>query len=99
LAVATFYLGILIERIMDKENDQEINEALKHLFACIAFTLLVYLIYSIKSTKSSSQNGVIMNFILSTFGNTVNVCSGGACNSFYMSTISAFFSAFGIQIT
>lgn len=39
-----------------------------------------------------------MNFILSIFGNTVNVCSGGACNSFYMSTISAFFSAFGIQI-
>jgi hypothetical protein len=40
-----------------------------------------------------------MNFILSTLGNSVSVCSGGACNSFYISTLSAFFAAFGISIT
>jgi len=31
-------------------------------------------------------------------GNTMSVCAGGSCNSIYMSTISAFFSAFGIPI-
>ena len=40
-----------------------------------------------------------MNFILSTLGNSVAVCSGGACNSFYISTISAFFAAFGVSVT
>jgi hypothetical protein len=37
-----------------------------------------------------------MNFLFSILGNSVSVCSGGACNSFYISTFSAFFSAFGI---
>lgn len=40
-----------------------------------------------------------MNFLLSTLGNSVSFCSGGACNSFYVSTLSAFFSAFGIPIS
>jgi len=30
--------------------------------------------------------------------NTMSVCSGGACRSFYVSTLSTFFSAFGIPI-
>lgn len=55
------------------------------------------MLYSYKSGQST-QDGVVMNFFLSTFGNTVNFCAGGACNSFYMSTLSAFFSAFGIPI-
>lgn len=38
-----------------------------------------------------------MNFIFSILGNSVSVCSGGACNSFYVSTFSAFFSAFGVS--
>ncbi len=32
-------------------------------------------------------------------GNSFSICAGGACNSFYFSTLSAFFSAFGIPIT
>jgi hypothetical protein len=40
-----------------------------------------------------------VNFLFSTLGNSVAVCSGGACNSFYISTLSAFFSAFGISIS
>lgn len=32
-------------------------------------------------------------------GNSFSICAGGACNSFYISTFSAFFSAFGISIT
>jgi len=31
-------------------------------------------------------------------GNTMVICSGGQCNSIYISTISAFFSAFGVPI-
>lgn len=31
-------------------------------------------------------------------GNTMTICAGGACNSIYVSTISAFFSAFGVPI-
>lgn len=31
-------------------------------------------------------------------GNTMTYCAGGACNSIYISTISTFFSAFGISI-
>ena len=31
-------------------------------------------------------------------GNSMTICAGGACNSIYFSTISAFFSAFGIPI-
>mmetsp|Transcript_2542 Transcript_2542/g.237 ORF Transcript_2542/g.237 Transcript_2542/m.237 type:complete len:81 (-) Transcript_2542:78-320(-) len=31
-------------------------------------------------------------------GNTMSICAGGACNSIYISTISAFFSAFGVPI-
>lgn len=41
----------------------------------------------------------MVNFILSTLGNSVAVCTGGACNSFYVSTLSAFFAAFGIPVT
>lgn len=31
-------------------------------------------------------------------GNTMSICAGGTCNSLYISTLSAFFSAFGIPI-
>ena len=31
-------------------------------------------------------------------GNTMTICAGGSCNSIYVSTISAFFSAFGIPV-
>ena len=31
-------------------------------------------------------------------GNSMTICAGGACNSIYFSTISAFFTAFGIPI-
>ena len=41
---------------------------------------------------------VIVNIILTTMGNSFSICAGGACNSFYISTFSAFFSAFGISI-
>ncbi|CAD8085645.1 unnamed protein product [Paramecium sonneborni] len=43
LAVSTFYLGDLIEKAIQQ---QDISEPLTHLFACFAFTLLVYLLYS-----------------------------------------------------
>jgi hypothetical protein len=36
--------------------------------------------------------------IFTLMGNTMSICAGGACNSFYVSTFSAFFSAFGIPI-
>jgi hypothetical protein len=42
---------------------------------------------------------IISNLLISTLGNSFTICSGGACNSFYISTFSAFFSAFGITIT
>ncbi|KAM3144611.1 hypothetical protein pb186bvf_003218 [Paramecium bursaria] len=97
LAVALFYLGIMLEKA---ENNENIQEPLKHLFACFAFTTFVYLVYSyqVDDEKKQENQGVIMNFLLSLFGNSVQVCSGGACNSFYLSTLSAFFSAFGIPI-
>jgi hypothetical protein len=41
---------------------------------------------------------VLSNVLLSTLGNSYTVCAGGACNSFYISTLSAFFSAFGVPI-
>lgn len=74
-----------------------------HLFACYAFTLFVYLLYSIsaKKEKEKKNDGIyntILNFVLSIFGNSVSICAGGVCNSFYFSTLSAFFSAFGIPI-
>lgn len=39
-----------------------------------------------------------INAVLSVMGNTMTICAGGSCNSVYMSTISAFFTAFGIPI-
>ncbi|CAD8083160.1 unnamed protein product [Paramecium sonneborni] len=101
LAVSTFYLGDLIEKAIQQ---QDITEPLTHLFACFAFTLLVYLLYSLSTQKETQQNqsnnkGILLNFLLSMFGNSVSFCAGGVCNSFYISTLSAFFSAFGIPIT
>lgn len=40
----------------------------------------------------------MVNSILSIMGNTMTICAGGSCNSIYLSTVSAFFSAFGIPI-
>lgn len=39
-----------------------------------------------------------MNFIFTMMGNSMAICAGGVCNSLYVSTISAFFSAFGVPI-
>lgn len=41
---------------------------------------------------------MMLNFLFSIMGNTMSVCAGGVCNSLYVSTISAFFSAFGVPI-
>lgn len=48
--------------------------------------------------SSMLQTGVLTNLFLSLMGNSFTFCAGGACNSFYISTFSAFFSAFGIPI-
>lgn len=37
--------------------------------------------------------------MLTILGNTIPICSGGACSSIYVSTITAFFSAIGISLT
>lgn len=41
---------------------------------------------------------MVRNSILSILGNSTVICAGGSCNNIYISTISAFFSAFGIPI-
>ena len=41
----------------------------------------------------------IINSLLTILGNTIPICSGGACSSIYVSTITAFFSAIGISLT
>ncbi|KAL4471417.1 hypothetical protein ABPG74_008310 [Tetrahymena malaccensis] len=48
--------------------------------------------------KKVSFTQLIINSILSLMGNTMTICAGGSCNSIYLSTVSAFFSAFGIPI-
>lgn len=54
--------------------------------------------YSLPHLFSLGASQIFVNFVLSSLGNTVSFCSGGACNSFYISTLSSFFSAFGIPI-
>ena len=85
---------------------------LVHLYI-IAFLILIgFFIYSIVINRmmrrdvdnnvSSSEKinifTILMNSIFSILGNTMTICSSGACNSIYISTLSAFFSAFGITI-
>jgi len=54
--------------------------------------------YSDTKNSKVTLKRTIVNGVLSVMGNTMSVCAGGSCNSIYMSTISAFFSAFGIPI-
>lgn len=83
-----------------------------HLYILAFLILFVYFAYSIiirKMIEMEQENiiasnekvnmiSIFMNSIFSILGNSMTICSTGACSSIYVSTISAFFSAFGITI-
>lgn len=108
------YAGIIIENIINAINSQQdaeqalsgidIQAPINNIFIVICLALLVYLIYSVLTDYLvGSQNvggiDIVSNILLSALGQSTTVCAGGACNSFYISTLSAFFSAFGVPIT
>lgn len=81
-----------------------------HLYILVFLFFVVYLIYSVMiSSLAPKENtwdnnekinivSILMNSLFSILGNTMTICSTGACTSIYVSTISTFFSAFGITI-
>ena len=84
-----------------------------HLYFLVCLAFLSYFIYAIfiktllntEKTEKDEENHkkislitILMNAIFSILGNTMTFCSTGACSSIYVSTLSAFFSAFGITI-
>ena len=58
-------------------------------------------ILPITSNEKNDENSwtkYILNTVFSLLGNTMTICAGGTCNNLYISTLSAFFSAFGIPL-
>lgn len=60
--------------------------------------LLPYTTNEESQPRQSAIFQYLMNIMFSVMGNTMTYCAGGACNSIYISTVSTFFSAFGIPI-
>ena len=52
-----------------------------------------------KKGSKTSLISTLANSIITLFGGTAVVCSGGACNSMYMSVFSSFLGSFGIVVT
>jgi hypothetical protein len=82
----------------------EYLESGKHresMFLLMLTGIVIFLIYSWLTEPSNNSSNIlttVSNMIFSVLGNTMIVCSGGQCTSLYVSTVTAFFSAFGISI-
>lgn len=68
------------------------------------YSLFTVLMKALKRKENAKENNnttyvsIFMNFIFSFLSSTTIICSSGACSSIYISTFTAFFSAFGISI-
>ena len=114
LGAVCFIFYILLSEyleFLDYPPDPMPEFSTTHLYILLFFILFLHLIYSIivrtmlENERECSTNNeklslfsILMNSLFSILGNTMTVCSTGACSSIYISTISAFFSAFGITI-
>ena len=97
---------------LDYPPDPKPDFSISHLYVLAFFILFFYLVYSIivrkmmqNERESSASNNekinlfsIFLNSLFSILGNTTTICSTGVCSSIYISTVSAFFSAFVITI-
>lgn len=95
----------MVDNYLSKSATEQ-EDSLGFIYVLGTLHIMLYLVYSIGirrySPKSeSSAQGVynsVMNAVFMMLGQSVTVCSGGACNSIYISTLTSICSALGIPV-
>lgn len=96
---------VMLDNYLSKSAKEQ-EDSLGFLFVLGTLHLVLYLLYSIgirrfSAEDESSAQGVynsVMNAVFMMLGQSVTVCSGGACNSIYISTLTSICSALGIPV-